>query len=79
MATDASPSEFLYDVAFSFLAPDEAIAVQLNEELRDRMRTFLYSEQQKAIAAGAIAGFGKAELNRPETRQRVAEALQITI
>ena len=34
--------------------------------------------QQKAIAAGAIAGFGKAELNRPETRQRVAEALQIT-
>jgi CheY-like chemotaxis protein len=31
--------------------------------------------QQKAVAAGAIPGFGKAELNRPETRQRVAEAL----
>jgi len=35
-----------------------------------------YAEwQQKAVAAGAVPGFGKAELNRPETRQRVAEAL----
>ncbi|MFM7831704.1 MAG: hypothetical protein ACKPJD_07930, partial [Planctomycetaceae bacterium] len=37
-----------------------------------------YAEwQQKAVAAGAVPGFGKAELNRPETRQRVAEALGI--
>lgn len=31
--------------------------------------------QQKAIAAGAILGFGKAELNRPETRTRLAAVL----
>lgn len=31
--------------------------------------------QQKAIAAGAIHGFGKAELNRPETRTRLAAVL----
>lgn len=31
--------------------------------------------QQKAIAAGAIQGFGKAELNRPETRTRLAAVL----
>lgn len=31
--------------------------------------------QQKAIELGAIRGFGKAELNRPETRQRIADAL----
>jgi len=37
-----------------------------------------YAEwQQKAVAAGALPGFGKAELNRPETRQRVAEALGV--
>jgi len=37
-----------------------------------------YAEwQQKAVAAGALPGFGKAELNRPETRQRVADALGV--
>lgn len=31
--------------------------------------------QQKAVEAGAIYGFGKAELNRPETRSRLAAVL----
>jgi len=32
--------------------------------------------QEKAVAMGAIYGFGKAELNRPETKQRLSDVLQ---
>jgi two-component SAPR family response regulator len=32
--------------------------------------------QQKAVEMGARYGFGKAELNRPETRERLAEILE---
>ncbi len=32
--------------------------------------------QEKAVAMGAIYGFGKAELNRPETKQRLTDVLQ---
>ncbi len=32
--------------------------------------------QQKAVAAGARYGFGKAELNQPETRQRLSAILE---
>jgi len=39
-----------YDVAFSFLAEDEALAAQLNDLLQDRLRTFLYSKRQGEIA-----------------------------
>ena len=36
-----------------------------------------YAEwQQKAVGMGAIHGFGKAELNRPETRQKIAAVLE---
>ena len=31
--------------------------------------------QEKAVAMGANYGFGKAELNRPETKQRLSEIL----
>ena len=31
--------------------------------------------QEKAVAMGAIYGFGKAELNRPETKQRLSAVL----
>jgi hypothetical protein len=41
---------FEYDVAFSFHSLDEGLAVQLNDRLQDRYRTFLYSEQQKILA-----------------------------
>jgi hypothetical protein len=50
MATDLEAEEFEYDIAFSFLASDEPTAIQINERLRDRVRTFLYSERQGAIA-----------------------------
>ena len=32
--------------------------------------------QRKAVELGAIYGFGKAELNRPETRQKIADVLR---
>ena len=50
-ASAALPADrYKYDVAFSFLAQDESIATSLNELLRDRVRTFLYSEKQKELA-----------------------------
>lgn len=41
---------FDYDVAFSFLANDESIALQINDALKGTFATFLYSEQQKKLA-----------------------------
>lgn len=41
---------YKYDVAFSFLAQDEGLALQLNDLLQDRLRTFIYSERQKELA-----------------------------
>ena len=32
--------------------------------------------QEKAVAMGATYGFGKAELNRPETKQRLSAVLE---
>jgi len=45
-----SKSDFKYDVAFSFLQEDEALAVELNNRLKSRLRTFIYTERQKEIA-----------------------------
>ena len=42
--------QYKYDVAFSFLAQDEALAMELNDLLQDRVRTFLYSKKQGEIA-----------------------------
>jgi hypothetical protein len=46
----ANEPSFEYDVAFSFLAQDEGLALQLNDLLQDRVRTFIYAEQQKELA-----------------------------
>lgn len=45
-----SPAGHKYDVAFSFLSQDEALAMQLNDLLQDRVKTFIYSERQKELA-----------------------------
>ncbi len=45
----SNPS-FEFDVAISFLAADEGLAVQLAEQLRDRYKVFVYSERQKELA-----------------------------
>ena len=38
-----------------------------------------YAEwQEKAVEMGATYGFGKAQLNRPETRERLAAVLEAT-
>ena len=42
--------DYKYDVAFSFLAQDEALATELNDLLQDRLRMFLYSRKQGEIA-----------------------------
>lgn len=44
------PSDYKYDVAFSFLAEDEELATELNDLLQDRLRTFLYWKKQGEIA-----------------------------
>jgi hypothetical protein len=41
---------FQYDIALSFLSADEQLAVALANELRERFRVFIYSEQQKELA-----------------------------
>ena len=41
---------FEYEVAFSFLADDESLAVQIADQLRDRYQVFVYSERQKELA-----------------------------
>ena len=41
---------YKYDVAFSFLAQDEKIAQQVNDLIKGRLNTFVYSERQKELA-----------------------------
>jgi hypothetical protein len=49
----AADEQFKYDVAFSFLSQDEALAVQLNDRLKDRLETFIYSDaKRQAVLAG---------------------------
>jgi hypothetical protein len=42
--------EYKYDVAFSFLQQDEALALAINDLIRERLNTFVYSEEQKELA-----------------------------
>lgn len=41
--------KYQYEVAFSFLKQDEAIAFDLNDKLQDRLSTFIYSKQQEEL------------------------------
>jgi hypothetical protein len=45
---DQNPYE--YDVAFSFMSQDEALATEINDLLQDRLKTFLYSKKQEELA-----------------------------
>jgi len=50
-AAEPSPAAgFKYEVAFSLLSQDEGLAMQLNDLLQDRVKTFIYSERQKELA-----------------------------
>lgn len=50
-------NDYKYDVAFSFLAEDEELAFNINDLIKDRLQTFIYSEKQLDIAGkdGEIA------------------------
>lgn len=41
---------YKYDVAFSFLAQDEPLAIELSDLLQGRVSTFLYSKSQEELA-----------------------------
>ena len=43
-------ARFEYDLAFSFLAQDEALAQQIADLVSERFNVFIYSEQQKSLA-----------------------------
>ena len=43
--------EYEYDVAFSFLQQDEQLAIEMADRIRDRVKIFIYSEQQKELIA----------------------------
>lgn len=57
MSLVRSANEFKYEVAFSFLERDEETAYALNDLLQDRLKTFIYSKQQKDLVGrdGQIA------------------------
>ncbi len=40
---------FKYEVAFSFLQQDEAIAYDINDRIQDRLSTFIYSKKQEEL------------------------------
>ena len=42
--------KYKYDVAFSFLKGDENLAQEINDALKDKTQTFLYSKRQDKIA-----------------------------
>ena len=41
--------EYIYEVGFSFLKQDEAIAYDLNDHIQDRLSTFIYSKKQEEL------------------------------
>jgi hypothetical protein len=47
---ETAETGFKYEVAFSFTGEDEGLATQINDLLRDRYRTFLYSREQEKLA-----------------------------
>ena len=42
--------DYKYDVAFSFLKKDESLARELNDNLKDKTKTFFYSMRQDKVA-----------------------------
>lgn len=42
-------TEYRYEVGFSFLKQDETIAYDLNDQIQDRLSTFIYSKKQEEL------------------------------
>ncbi len=47
---DQEVGAYKYDVAFSFLGRDENLAIELEDKLKERFATFLYSKKQEELA-----------------------------
>jgi len=43
--------KFKYEVSFSFLKQDESIAFDINDKIKDRLATFIYSKKQEELGA----------------------------
>lgn len=57
--------ELEFDIAISFVGVDERIAVELNRLLKERFKTFLYTELEKQNAGAMFCSCGqKAERRR---------------
>jgi hypothetical protein len=57
-------NECEYDVAFSFLHQDEQLAIDVADRIRDRVKAFIYSEQQKdLIASDGVDNFSQVFLH----------------
>src|SRR6056297_3068211 len=41
--------DFKYDIAFSFLADDEQIAIDISERIKDKFEVFIYSKRQEDL------------------------------
>lgn len=53
-------NDFEYDVAFSFLHQDEQLAIDVADRIRERVKAFIYSEQQKdLIASDGVDSFSQ--------------------
>lgn len=50
MTKFSAKPEFQYDVAFSFLKDDLALALEINDLIQDRFSTFVYSQKQEQLA-----------------------------
>lgn len=44
-----TPIEYIYELGFSFLKQDEAIAFDINDHIQDRLSTFIYSKKQEEL------------------------------
>ncbi|HEU4451662.1 MAG TPA: hypothetical protein VFR81_01340 [Longimicrobium sp.] len=50
MSNVPSQTEYAYDVAYSFLSEDEDLVQKIDDLLKDRLRTFIYTNRQEQIA-----------------------------
>lgn len=50
MSTEATRKDFKYEVAFSFMHRDEAVALAINDKIQDRLKTFIYTQHLEDVA-----------------------------
>ena len=81
MPADAVPPDF--DVAFSFLARDEELALELARSVQGSAGAFVYSERQKDLAGtdgvgGGAVGAVPPKVNYAHSRGRTSATQELT-